>query len=140
MGLDVWPRKHGTQALGFVAILRLRFKHQIKPRLSGPAKASEPAGGDDFSDARLACLCPQCRAMVSERRGNADHGRGGIEHAADRREVLFDSIAGKRLDNHPFAILVETLADVPRRPDWIAHVVQTIEMRDEGVARARVIR
>jgi hypothetical protein len=36
-----------------------RFEHQVKRRLSGPAKAGEAIAGDYLADAPLARLCAQ---------------------------------------------------------------------------------
>ena len=43
--------------------------------------------------------------VLAQRRGRAEHGRPGVEDAADRVEVVLDGVARERLDDHPRAVV-----------------------------------
>lgn len=53
--------------------------------------------------------------LLVERGGHADVGREGIEHAAERMEVVGKPIAGHRLDQHQRAVGLERLRETARK-------------------------
>ena len=52
-------------------------------------------------------------------------------------QIVLQLVIGKGLDDHPRPVLGQRLADVRRRSDRVAHVMQAIEDRDEIVVLAR---
>src|SRR5690606_33094176 len=51
-------------------------------------------------------------------------------------EIVFDTVAGGGLHDHPGAVVGDHLAEMPGRTDRIAHVVEAVEHRDEVVGSA----
>src|SRR5262249_9943764 len=87
--------------------LRPRFKDQIEGRLRCPAEACEPAAGDHFAQALLSRLRAKRQTYFLGQRGWRAQQRGGsVECASDGMQIVFELVAGKRLDDHPSAVLL----------------------------------
>src|SRR5207302_657662 len=76
---------------------------------------------------------------LRERCGRADHGRGTVEDAPDRVEVLLHSVVGEGLHDHPRAVARKRLEHVRRDAYGVAHVVQAVEHAHEVVVAARIV-
>ena len=79
-----------------------------------------------------ACLSPEGRSdRLVERGRDANHGGGGVVHPAHRIEIVLQSIARRRFDDHPASVGLQRLTHMARRADRIAHVMQAVEERDK---------
>ena len=76
---------------------------------------------------------PQADLLVQRPR-RADHRGQAVEGPPDRVQVLLERVAGHRLDQQQRAVRRQGLADVPGRPDRVAHVVQAVEHAHQVVA------
>jgi hypothetical protein len=81
----------------------------------------------DDSLAKPACAPSAAPTRLVERGRDANHGGGGVVHPAHRIEIVLQSIARRRLDDHPAAVGLQRLAHMARRADRIAHVMQAVE-------------
>src|SRR5207245_6225646 len=92
----------------------------------------QPAATESGCHFCLARLCTQPLAdLLVERCGHANHGRRVVVEAADGVHVLFDLVAGDRLNDHPCPIIHQDVAHVGCAAARVAHIVQTVEHRYE---------
>ena len=99
-------------------------------------RVKPPAAVTSRMRAGPACV-PSARPTSCESDdGRAQQRREAVVHPPDRVEVVFDVVAGHRLDDHPGAVVGDDLAHVACRADRVAHVVQAVEHRHEVVALA----
>src|SRR3954471_18207081 len=106
-----WPSPLAADSL--LLSLRPRLEYQVERRLRGAPERGEPCRERDLAQPALPGLRAERRSTAGERVGNAEHRRGGVEHAADRIQVVLDAIMRERLDNHPRSGARKCLADVP---------------------------
>ena len=121
------------------ALSGFRFQYQIERGLGRAAESCEPAFYDDLSQLRLPCLGTEGRAVVCKGSWHADHRRRGVEDPADRIQIIFHTVIGEGLHNHPGAVLRERLFHVLCRADRITHVMQTIEVGNEVVLLTGIV-
>jgi len=79
------------------------------------------------------------RAIVCQGSGYADHRRGRVEDSACRIQIIFYSVIGERVHNHPGSVLCECFLHVLCSADGIAYVMQTIEVSDEVVVLTGIV-
>src|SRR5271157_3459588 len=116
-----------------------RFEHQVKRCLGSATEMRESAGLHHFPDLLLSSLCAQGHAdLLRQRSRSADHGGRSIEDPPDGMQVALDIVFRARLDNHPRPARHQRTKDVFRRSHRIAHIVQTVEERDQVIVVARV--
>jgi hypothetical protein len=84
-------------------------------------------------------LSPKAEAdFLRQRRRRTEQSRRAIERPSHRSEVVFESVARKRFDQHQGPVFAQRVENVRRRADRIAHVVKAIKERYEIVILARV--
>ena len=66
-------------------------------------------------------------------------GRGRVEHAPERVEVVGQVVVGQGLDQQPGPVRLQRAADVPGGAHGIAHVVQGVEDGDKIEVLAREV-
>ena len=82
-----------------------RFQHQVEWSCGGAAHTRESSALYYFAQSGFTGLSAERQTdFLRQRRGHANLRRCRIEDAADRIEIVRDSIAGKRLDDHPGAV------------------------------------
>ena len=120
---------------GVIQPLGPRLKHQIERRFACSPEARESAGHDDFAEAAFTGLRSQPETdFLGQRRRGANHGGSRVHDAANGVVVLLRRVAREGFDDHPNAISLQGLKNVPGGADRIAHIVQTIEKGHQIVA------
>src|ERR1700682_6387574 len=110
------------------------LKDHVKWRLGRAAKTLQATGGDYIPQPFFSRLCAQRETyFLGQRSWRADQRRGPVEGPPDRIQILFNLVSGKRLDDHPGSVAFQCAANMGRRADRIAHIVQAIEKRYEVV-------
>src|SRR5262245_20761823 len=112
--------------------LRPSLENEVEGRRGRAADTRETRLGEHGAEPPLTGLRAESRAdFLRERRRSADQRRHRVEEPADGVQVLLDAIAREVLDEEPRAVGRQRLAHVARRADGIAHVVETVEERDD---------
>jgi len=119
-------------------VLSSRLEDEIERRRGCPAKLLEASFCHHVMNSPLAGLRPEAHGARLRSRGRrTDQRRCRVENPPNGIQVAFERVVGKRLDDHPRAIVSQGFIDVTRSPERIAHVVKAVEHGDEVVVTPR---
>ena len=109
----------------------------VEGRFRGAAEAIESGRGHNVPNTRLTGLRAQTQSdFLRPRAGRAQQRGKRVVDPANGIQIVLQLIIGKRLDDHPRAILGQRLPDVSSGSNWIAHVMQAVEDGNEIVISA----
>src|SRR5580692_12435214 len=85
-----------------------RLEHHVERRLRRAAESRKAAARHDFTQTLFSRLRAERQPnFLRQRRRRAQKRGRTIKCAADGIEIVFQFVAGKRLDNHPRSIFLE---------------------------------
>src|SRR5262249_45981023 len=117
-----------------------RLEDHIERGFGRATEVPEPAGSNDLAQFSLAGLrAERCAHLLRQRGWYAHHRRSGVVDAADRVQIVFEPVAGDRLDDHPRAVGLQGWPAMRRRARRVAHIVQAIEKGDEVKIFFRIV-
>src|SRR5512135_2343023 len=129
------PTKTTLDAPSRTTTSRPSLEDHVRGRLGRPADTSEATRHHHLTQTGLAGLGAQGQTdFLRQRRRGAYHHEEAVINSPQRMEIVFQPVAGQGLDDQPSAILRQSLAYMPGRPDRVAHIMQTIEERHQFIA------
>ena len=116
-------------------LVKPRLDDQVERRFGRAPDVPEPGLFEHARELLSARLrAEHMGAVLGDGMRAAQGGRGRVVQPSDRVDVVFDAVAGERLDQHDGAAIGERARGVCGGVDRAAHVVQAVEEADQVVA------